>query len=236
MPSAIPDPENSGSFIAPAWHSAAVLLLLLGFSFVGARVELPALFPVQGRAVMYLLGIVMEWAVVGFIAWGLARRGGRLSDLVGDGWTRPINVLRDLGIALAFLIVVGGFVMQGLAALLRAAPTRAVGALLPQTHLEMILWVLLSVTGGFCEEVIYRGYLQRQFSALTRSLMGGIALQAAVFGLSHGYQGWKLMFIIALYGAGFGLLAQWRRSLRPGILAHALQDIASGLLARVLLR
>jgi hypothetical protein len=40
------------------------------------------------------------------------------------------------------------------------------------------------------------------------------------------------MSLIALYGACFGVLAHWRRSLRPGIIGHALQDTAAGFLAR----
>jgi membrane protease YdiL (CAAX protease family) len=104
--------------------------------------------------------------------------------------------------------------------------------MMPQTPSEAILWILVSLTAGFCEEVIFRGYLQRQFSALTRSFVGGIGLQAIAFGLSHGNQGWKLMLLITVYGACFGLLAHWRRSLRPGMLAHALQDIAGGLIFR----
>jgi hypothetical protein len=43
-----------------------------------------------------------------------------------------------------------------------------------------------------------------------------------------------LMSLIAIYGACFGLLAHWRHSLRPGIIGHALQDIAGGLLTRFL--
>ena len=121
--------------------------------------------------------------------------------------------------------------MQGLTSLLKAAPPPGLRAMLPQSPFEMVLWVPLSLTGGFCEEVIFRGYLQRQFSVLTRSFVGAIALQAIAFGLSHGYQGWKMMSIIAIYGACFGWLAHWRRSLRPGMLGHALQDTAGGLLA-----
>jgi uncharacterized protein len=98
----------------------------------------------------------------------------------------------------------------------------------------MILWVPLCLTGGFCEEVIFRGYLQRQFSVLTHSLVGGIVLQAIAFGLSHGYQGWRLMAVIGIYGICFGGLAHWRRSLRPGMLGHALQDTAGGLVPHFL--
>jgi membrane protease YdiL (CAAX protease family) len=55
-------------------------------------------------------------------------------------------------------------------------------------------------------------------------------LQGSAFGTAHGYQGWKFMLLIAVYGATFGLLTVWRRSLRPGMLAHFLQDAIGGIL------
>jgi len=230
---AAPSPGSSGSAVAPAWHTIAVLLTLLGVSVVGARVGLPGS---HGRVPRYLLAMLVEWATVAFIWWGLSRRGVRLSDLIGGSWARRVYVLRDLGIGIAFIVIFGIGVNEALSYLLKVVEPPALRALMPQTPLEMVLWVLLSLTGGFCEEVIFRGYLQRQFSVLTRSLVGGIVLQAIAFGLSHGYQGWRLMSVIAVYGAFFGWLARWRRSLRPGMLAHVLQDTADGLLARFLLR
>ena len=224
------------SSIAPAWHSAVVLLVMLGFSFVVAHLDLPGIFVAHGRAPCYLVVILIEWATVAFIWWGLSRRGIRMPDLVGGSWARPVYLLRDLGIGVAFIVIFGGAVLQGLAHLLKIVPPPVIRAAMPQTRSEMILWVLMSLTAGFCEEVIFRGYLQRQFSALTHSLVAGIVLQAIAFGLGHGYQGWKLMSLIAVYGACFGLLAGWRRSLRPGMLGHALQDTVGGLLARFLMR
>ncbi|HEX4269477.1 MAG TPA: type II CAAX endopeptidase family protein [Steroidobacteraceae bacterium] len=229
-PSTVRSLESSGTSLAPAWHTAVVLLVMLGVSLLGAHIKLPPIAGLGSRTPSYLFAMVVEWATVAFIWWGLSRRGIRLSDLIGGSWARRVHILRDLAIGIAFILIFGGAV-QGLTSLLKATPPPALRAMLPQSAFEMILWVPLSLTGGFCEEVIFRGYLQRQFSVLTRSLVGGIALQAIVFGLSHGYQGWKLMSIIAFYGACFGCLAHWRRSLRPGMLGHALQDTAGGLLA-----
>lgn len=231
-----PSPGSSQSAIAPAWHTIAVLLVVLGVSLVGARVEVPAIFGSHGRVPRYLIAMFVEWATVAFIWWGLSRRGIRLSDLIGGSWARRVHVLRDLGIGIAFVVIFGFGLTEVLSYLLKAVQPPTLRALMPQTPFEMVLWVLLSLTGGFCEEVIFRGYLQRQFSVLTRSLVGGIALQAIAFGLSHGYQGWRLMSVIAVYGVCFGWLAHWRRSLRPGMLGHALQDTTVGLLARLLLR
>ena len=57
-------------------------------------------------------------------------------------------------------------------------------------------------------------------------------LQGVFFGLCHGYQGAKSVVTLSVYGCLFGLLAQRRRSLRPGMIAHFLQDGAGGLAMR----
>lgn len=224
-------PHSDRRPIAPAWHTAIVLIVLLGISLAGAlRADRTLQTHPQARVRTYLLTIAIEWILVAFIWYGVRSRGMRVSDLVGGRWARAADVLRDLGIAIGFLIV-SGLVLNGIGHLLKASTNDAIRRVLPHNSLEIGLWVLLSLTAGFCEELIFRGYLQRQFAALTRSIAGGIVLQAIVFGLGHGYQGWKLMLLISIFGAMFGLLAKWRRSLRPGMLAHFLQDGVGGILA-----
>src|SRR5437667_41888 len=102
------------------------------------------------------------------------------------------------------------------------------------SRLEFALFVALALTAGFCEEIIFRGYLQKQFAAASGITSIGIIAQGVLFGAAHGYQGTKLMFTIGVYGALFGILAAWRKSLRPGMMAHFLQDFISGLLLRFL--
>lgn len=89
----------------------------------------------------------------------------------------------------------------------------------------MLLWVGVSISAGVCEEVIYRGYLQKQFSLLARSAAAGLIAQAVLFGISHGYQGFQLVVLITVGGAIYGLIALWRHSLRPVMVAHAWSDI-----------
>ena len=60
-------------------------------------------------------------------------------------------------------------------------------------------------------------------------------LQGVVFGLAHGYYG-KAMIAIMIHGWLLGLLAMWRKSLRPGMLAHGVQDSLGGIVAFVMLR
>jgi membrane protease YdiL (CAAX protease family) len=102
--------------------------------------------------------------------------------------------------------------------------------LFPRGAVEITLWIALSVTAGVCEETIFRGYLQRQFIALTKNIPAGILLSAAAFGAAHAYQGFRRVVLIGMYGAMFGVLAHWRRSIRPGIIAHAWQDALIGAL------
>ena len=40
--------------------------------------------------------------------------------------------------------------------------------------------------------------------------------------------------VIAVYGLLFGILAEWRKSLRPGILTHAWHDVFTGVVASLL--
>ena len=222
--------------VAPAWHTVAVLLVLFWFSFASSLAAgLTPLGPGSGRAAEYGVVIVFEWAVVAFIWVGLRRRSLRIIDLVGGTWTRPIYVLRDLLIAVAFLIV-AAVVLNGLDYFIKTTPNQAILNLLPRGPIEIILFLATSMTAGFCEELIYRGYLQRQFTALTHNVLGGIVLQAIVFALNHSYQGWRYVVLIVVLATMLGLLARWRKSLRPGMIAHALQDGVSGIVASHILR
>ena len=66
---------------------------------------------------------------------------------------------------------------------------KQLGFLTPETNLELAVWFCLSATAGFCEEIIFRGYLQRQFAAIGHSMLIGVIISAIVFGASHGYEG-----------------------------------------------
>jgi uncharacterized protein len=174
--------------------------------------------------------------MVGYVwLFGLRLRGKRLHDLIGGRWERARDFFRDVGIALVFW----GVVLLALVAtniILRENPMalKAMKLMLPQTGAEMIGWVLLAVTAGICEEILFRGYLQRQFLALTGKPGMAVALQAVVFGAAHSYQGWKGAITITVYGALFGALAVMRESLRPGMMQHAAQDAFTGILFSVL--
>lgn len=223
-----PAQPSTGS-VAPVWHTITVIAILVAVSALGARSH--SMSPVghpAHRAMGYITIMIFEWLLTAFIAWGISRRGFHLRDLIAGKWKKWTSPIRDLGLAVLFLLIADP-ILGILAFSLKANATSATLNLFPRTPLEIALYVLLTMTAGFCEELIFRGYLQRQLSSLAHSATAGLILQAVVFGIAHGYQGVKFMFIIAVFGAMFGLLALWRRSLRPGIAAHFLQDCVLGL-------
>lgn len=210
--------------VAPRWHTAVVLLIILSVSGVGAyRHSLSPVGFSLGKSVGYLSVIVMQWLTLGFIWYGIRQRGLSLRDVIGGSWPRWTSVLRDIALAIGFIIV-SAIVLATVSHLLQAGNRDVVSRLLPHTRVEVALYLLLCATAGFCEESIFRGYLQKQFSAWTHSASAGLILQAVVFGAAHGYQGPRLMVVITVFGCLFGLLAQWRQSLRPGMIGHFLQD------------
>jgi len=95
----------------------------------------------------------------------------------------------------------------------------------PHGGLEIAAWVVMALSAGICEETVYRGYLQQQFSGLTGRTGLGVFTQASFFALAHEYQGWKNMVLIFILGCILGAFAVWRKGLRANIIAHAVADI-----------
>ena len=236
MASTIPAaPEPALPLVAPRWHTAVMVLILLGISALSAHTHGLPVSRTYGHVAGYLTAVLVEWAMVAFVWLGMRLRRFRLLDLIGTRWARWTSVLRDLGIAAGFLLI-SNIILGILARLLSAKPNSAVRGLLPHGTSEIAAFVLLAASAGFCEEIICRGYLQRQFTVLTRSSAAGIVIQGVIFGAAHGYQGLKYMLIISVFGCLFGIMAYWRRSLLPGMFAHFLQDGVIGLLAGLAMR
>ena len=221
---AIPD-RRASAF--PVWHTAILLAVLAVLVAMGTR---PHGKSPNHRLVGYLIAATSEWAMAGWIVFGCRMKRQSLLTLLGEFSARWRTVLRDIGLALAYLVL-ANIVLGILGHFLAGPPNEALKDILPHTPLEQAAFVGLAATAGFCEELIYRGYLQSQFAAWTGSLSIALILQGIVFGASHAYQGFGQVLIITVYGCMYGLLAAWRKSLRPGMIAHFLQDAISGLIA-----
>ncbi len=218
--------------LAPLWHTAVLVIFVVSYSLLqihfSGHTENVQL---KSRAGLYLFAISFEFILLAYV-WFLGIRGSgtKFRDVIGGRWASATDVWRDIGAAFLFWLVVIVFLILA-GHLLGENPhaKKAFQIMMPRGALEMCLWVLLSISAGFCEEFIFRGYLQKQFFALTGNNAVAIAAQALVFGVAHGYQGVKGMISITLYGALFGILAMMRKSLRPGMIQHSLQDASAGI-------
>src|SRR5262245_28089924 len=168
------------------------------------------------KALLYLSLVAAEWALVWLVARRL--RPTHLRELIGGDWRSPARVSADLAIA-AGLWLAWRLLSQGLARLPFLGEPAHVAPLLPHTPLEIALWIPLSITAGFAEELIFRGWLQRLLAARTGSRWIGLLLQGLLFGALHLYERAAACVRIACFGLLFGLVALWRRNLRPGMIA-----------------
>lgn len=180
---------------------------------------MPGLTP---RLSSYVTVLVEEWLTTFLVCLALWRRRLAMNSLVMGGQKNITSLNTDVGIAFGFLVIVIPL-GSGLAHLLGANDNPALATITPTTRSELIVSLILAASAGFCEERVFRGYLACRFRAWTGSASLGILLQGLPFGLAHGFYG-RAMGAIVVQGWLLGWLAYWRNSLRPGLLAHWLQD------------
>jgi hypothetical protein len=244
--------------IAPVWHTVALVVGIVALS-IGGRAQMASLHRQPHRLVTYGSTALVELLMLGWVALGLRLRKIPFRSLFGDvaGGLRGLGI--DAGAALVFWI--GSLMILGTLGVLwtgveyavqhrHAAedgkqpiePTpaekqtlRTLEQLAPASATEGACWVALCGIAGLIEETVFRGYLQRQFTAWAHGRTAwGVAFSALLFGAAHGYQGMRNMVLLAVFGVLFSLLAIFRRSLRAGIVAHGWHDMIAGLALAVL--
>ncbi|MBZ5525603.1 MAG: CPBP family intramembrane metalloprotease [Acidobacteriia bacterium] len=248
-----PEPERP-PLVAPLWHTLIIVAaILLNSYFSGSKIA--GTQQQQHRPFLYLSSIVLDILVFLFLWIGLRLRKFSMRELIGGQrdrfktflagigvpsgfWMATISLLIEIGVTALFWIVstsaLGGLKYAlGLAGkdpkVAMDAVKQSMGAVLPHTGPELALFVCLALTAGIFEEILFRGYLQKQLGSLTGNAWVGLVISAVIFGAAHGYQGARFMVLIAIYGMMFGLLAHFWKGLRPGMMAHAFQDAFSGI-------
>lgn len=229
--------------IASWGHLAGFLLIMAGVMAFGFYAQHssssgPQSGQLAGHGVavqIYLSAGFMDWLLLYYCWGGVKSRGGNLETLSGGRWKSWRDVLTDVAIAIPFWVVWEG-VANGVARLLGPTDAKSVESLLPRSLAEILLWIAVSITAGICEEMAFRGYLQRQLHALGGSATLAVGAQALVFGVAHSYQGWRQVAVISVVGVLFGVLAAWRRNVRANMIAHAVTDIWEGWLKFVVFR
>ena len=224
LPAALPPPRPA---IAHWTHTAALLAVLAITAIAGhARVESAAYLD-SSRIPRYTASIITEWLLLGAVIAGIYVRRNFFAAAI---FKRIPGVAQTLGLGLAVYIttavVIG--VVRGLLTLTRIpheVNLQVILAMAPHSALEFMLWTLLSLTAGICEELVFRGYLLQQLSAWTRSPITAIVLTGLLFGSVHAYEGLGAILPLAALGIIYGVVVRYTQGdLRPVIVAHFLQD------------
>ena len=193
----------------------------------------------DARLGAYRRGVIGQW-LLALTALALWTNQGRSWELLGvvqpHGWR--------LGLGIGIVLAAVGLLTLQLWSVRRLPRERRIAArpklgslefMLPHTAGEEGWFVALSLTAGFCEELLYRGYLPWFFTPwLGRPL--AMLLIVLVFGASHLYQGRSGAIKATIAGAVMAAIVLATGSLIPAMITHALVDIGGGTVGYWLLR
>jgi len=187
----------------------------------------------EARLSAYAGTILLEWslAIVVLVAWiALGRPLASAGLSASLAW--PFVITLALAAALGALLLGQVRAVRGLDAAGRASLQRQlapVQTLLPHTAGERDVCLALSLTAGFCEELLYRGFLIGYLSPAA-GIAGAVAASAVVFGLVHGYQGRGGILKTGAIGLVMGLIYAVSGSVWPAVVLHAAFDVQGGLI------
>jgi hypothetical protein len=210
----------------------AVLVMPAFSAMAGARL---ARTPPQQRNLIsrYWQTIARGW-IVAAVLLAYWRWMGRPFVWLGLDW--PIGISGWLGFGLDVLIAIGFAVnATRLRRVLGSNLERAKRALkqikiTPRTKGELALFMVVSVTAGVWEELLYRGFLI-WFLAPSVGLPGAAIVSSVIFGLAHAYQGWRGMVVTTAVGLALAIMYLATNSLWWLMAAHAIVDINGGVVA-----
>ena len=205
------------AFVFPAVLSGVSKLIIVGIPVaVHGSVAQRFLWSISG-------GLIGEWLFVIALSLLLIRRNQSFRDL--GTWKFGSRMAWVLALALAGLSISSNL------------------RFLPQMHIpiyyaftprgfHLVAALALGITAGFCEEVLFRGFLMTEFASAGYGKIAQVILPGVAFGFAHlGYSVHGIMAAIgimvptALLGMMWGvayLLGQ--RGLVPCIVAHFLND------------
>jgi len=185
---------------------------------------------------MYLTIIIPQWALVAilFAYWFLTERS--FVDLFYVD--NPIlashaDRMKIIGIGAISTLVVYALIFiytpklkQGFLKWMNSQ-IDAIRFMLPITLKERILFILVAITAGFCEEVVFRSVMLYYFEHLPFefSIISLIIVLSLLFGIVHLYQGWKGVLGTAYLGGILLYVFLVTGNLWLCILIHFLIDV-----------
>ena len=178
---------------------------------------------------LYFIVLLTQWTLTALCAWVMARRQLNIADLgllkPGPAWTWILALVLAMTLASATIVAVRA---------IRAGKSevpghlRHISRILPQNLLERIGFTPVALTAGICEETLYRGFLTFAFFQAYPNIIVALALSTVAFGIAHLYQGPRGIISTMALGLVLATIYRASGSLWPGIVVHAIVDLANG--------
>ncbi|MCM3766932.1 CPBP family intramembrane glutamic endopeptidase [Neobacillus niacini] len=191
--------------------------------------KLKATYHEKERVAYFKYVIYSEWGVTLLILLMVALTATTFSDI---GFKLPSeSSAKTMGTFVGFLVGIGFamFIMMRLPFYRKyqQAQTNTISYMVPTGKLDKRLGILVAITAGICEEIIYRGFLFHFLSESPFNLEGVVLLivGAAIFGIAHYYQGWKGVIMTGLVGFVLGRVYVSTGSLLYPIILHTIIDL-----------
>jgi CAAX protease family protein len=220
MPGSLNPSSQAPTKKVQAVEVAIFLLLILPSMLLSAAVAEPENLTFLLVAGSTILSDIPLLCLVVYFVWrnkepfqsvGLTLRSGWKEALVGGVLFVPLT----LGMGLV-------------GRLLRAAglslPQETPSFLVPSGGGQIAIAFLFLVVVAASEEVIFRGYLIRRFTAITGNPVIALLLSSAVFAMGHGYERSGGVIGVGILGLTFGAVYLWRGSLIAPMVMHFIQD------------
>jgi membrane protease YdiL (CAAX protease family) len=179
------------------------------------------------RACLYLVTLFLQWGLTVCVlsVWAVS---GRSWNALGLGTGALLRC--GIGFALAALYIAWWWTLHRRALLAQPEwlePVRrrlAADESLPRTPGERRGFMLVAITVGICEEVLFRGYVM-WYVELWTGAVAAVAISSFLFGFVHLDGGIHDAFRATILGLLFALVMLAAGSLWPSILMHAATDL-----------
>jgi membrane protease YdiL (CAAX protease family) len=192
----------------------------------------------HARHTLWLRGGLLMWAASTLVMWLWITTGVPMSSVgfrLPEGWRLWVPLAAT--IAFAALQTSSAIKVARLSEpseKLRAQ-LGSVAAISPRAASELPAFFGVSLTAGFCEELLFRGFLIWVLQPIV-GLWFAAVLSALLFGAAHAYQGLAGVIRTGVFGLVFTAIVLLTRSLWPAIVLHAVVDAMGGVLAWLVLR
>ncbi|WP_078084072.1 CPBP family intramembrane glutamic endopeptidase [Microbulbifer mangrovi] len=213
----------------------ALLFVLLLLPVVDVLLER---FKSKSKSVEYIKISVVLWSITIFLIYSFYEGALSVNNpnfLPKSIWKIYASLLLFTTLILYLIYVVATIynsekVRQQVMGQFQSAGDSVLG-LLPETRKEFLLFtLLLSVTAGICEELIFRWYLYSFLEGQVHWLIA-VFMSSLLFGLWHLYLGWGYVVKTSVMGAILCGVYLYFESILIAIIAHILMDVYSGAIA-----